>query len=75
MILTPVELELVLLLQKNFLYPKTKEELFKSIDVLDQTPVNIERVMSKSHKVCYNIKNYFEDYTDEQIDNLIKNII
>ncbi len=75
MLLTPVELELILILKTNQLFPKTKEELLDAMTKLDELETNIERVIRKSNRVCYNITSYFEDYNDEQIVNLLNNII
>ena len=75
MYLNPVEIELLLLFQNNYLYPKNREDFFKAIEKLDSNRLYIEKVLSKSDKIYYNIADYFKDYSDENIQNVIDHIL
>ena len=75
MLLSPIEIELVLLLQRNYLYPKTKEELMEAIKVLDKDVLNKEKILSKTYIRCVNIEDYFKDYTEDKVQKIISHIL
>lgn len=75
MLLSPIEIELVLLLQRNYLYPKTKEELIEAIRVLDKDILNKEKILSKTYIRCVNIEDFFKDYTEDKVQNIISHIL
>ena len=75
MLLSPIEIELVLLLQRNYLYPKTKEELIEAIRVLDKDVLNKEKILSKTYIRCVNIEDFFKDYTEDKVQNIISHIL
>lgn len=75
MLLSPIEIELVLLLQRNYLYPKTKEELMEAIKVLDKDILNKEKILSKTYIRCVNIEDYFKDYTEDKVQKIISHIL
>ena len=75
MLLSPIEIELVLLLQRNYLNPKTKEELIEVIRVLDKDILNKEKILSKTYIRCVNIEDFFKDYTEDKVQNIISHIL
>lgn len=75
MVLSPVDLEISLIMKNNYYYPKNKEEFMNYIEEIDKNVYNREKILSKVHRPCFNIMDYVKDFTEEHIQAIINNII
>ena len=75
MILNVVDMELIIIMRNNFMYPKNKEEFFNYIREIDKNDFYKERILSKSYLLHRNIEDFYKDITDEKLDTLLKSII
>lgn len=75
MILNIVDMELIIIMRNNFMYPKNKEEFFNYIREIDKNDFYKERILSKSYLLHRNIEDFYKDITDEKLDTLLKSII
>ena len=75
MILNIVDMELIIIMRNNFMYPKNKDEFFNYIREIDKNDFYKERVLSKSYLLYRNIEDFYKDITDEKLDTLLKSII
>ena len=75
MILTPPELELILILRENHNYPRNKEELYLCIKKLDENHFLSDRVLKKIATPIFSIEEFFNTLSDRTIESIKKNII
>ncbi len=75
MILNVVDMELIIIMRNNFMYPKNKDEFFNYIREIDKNDFYKERILSKSYLLHRNIEDFYKDITDEKLDTLLKSII
>lgn len=75
MILNVVDMELIIIMRNNFMYPKNKEEFFNYIREIDKNDFYKERILSKSYLLHRNIEDFYKDITDEKLDTLLKSIL
>ena len=75
MILNIVDMELIIIMRNNFMYPKNKEEFFNYIREIDKNDFYKERILSKSYLLHRNIEDFYKDITDEKLDTLLKSRI
>ena len=75
MILNIVDMELIIIMRNNFMYPKNKEEFFNYIREIDKNDFYKERILSKSYLLHRNIEDFYKDITDEKLDTLLKSIL
>lgn len=75
MLLSPVDIEVVLLLKDNFLYPKTKEEFLEALKKLDSNDINKEKVLSKMHTVYRSIYDFYVNSSDDRVNTIINSIV
>ena len=75
MILNVVDMELIIIMRNNFMYPKNKDEFFNYIREIDKNDFYKERILSKSYLLYRNIEDFYKDITDEKLDTLLKSII
>ena len=75
MILNVVDMELIIIMRNNFMYPKNKYEFFNYIREIDKNDFYKERILSKSYLLHRNIEDFYKDITDEKLDTLLKSIL
>lgn len=75
MILNVVDMELIIIMRNNFMYPKNKDEFFNYIREIDKNDFYKERILSKSYLLHRNIEDFYKDITDEKLDTLLKSIL
>ena len=75
MILNVVDMELIIIMRNNFMYPKNKDEFFNYIREIDKNDFYKERILSKSYLLYRTIEDFYKDITDEKLDTLLKSII
>lgn len=74
MALNMIQMETVLLLRENYMYPKNEEEFFIKIKELDNNNRSIERVLKRSHDIYFSITQYYEK-NKKEIKEILENII
>lgn len=75
MILNVVDMELIIIMRNNFMYPKNKDEFFNYIGEIDKNDFYKERILSKSYLLYRTIEDFYRDIDDEKLDTLLKSII
>lgn len=74
-VLNIVDIELVIILKHNFMYPNSREEFFNCLKELDKNDSYKERILSKSHLVYRNIYDFYSDIDDLKLKTILNNII
>jgi hypothetical protein len=75
MILSPPELELIIILQEKRIYPRNKEDLLKHIRQLDEQEVYSDRISKKVANPIFSIEEYYNSLSEASIELIIKTII
>ena len=74
-LLNVVDIELVIILKHNYMYPSNREEFFSCIKELDNNDSYKERILSKSHLVYRNIYDFYSNIEDQKLKTILDNII
>ena len=75
MILSPPELELIIILQEKRIYRRNKEDLLKHIRQLDEQEVYSDRISKKVANPIFSIEEYYNSLSEASIELIIKTII
>lgn len=75
MYLNNIDVEVVILLKKYYMYPKTRQAFFECLKEIEKDPLNLEKVLSKSRLVYRTISEYYRDISDEKLNNILNSIL
>ena len=75
MILSPPELELIIILQEKRIYPRNKEDLLKHIRQLDENHLYSDRISKNVASPIFSIEEYYNALSDDSIELIINTII
>ena len=69
--LTPPELELVVILQEKKLNPDNIEDLYACIQDLDNEPKCVERIVRKVKMPVFSLTYFFKSLDQSTLDNML----
>ena len=74
-LLNIVDVELVIILKHNYMYPNNRDEFFNCLKELDKNDIYKERILSKSQLVYRTIYDFYSNIDDQKLKTILNNII